>query len=54
MKNIVKGLAFLLCFFVFACGPASQSEQGSDADQTEETETTTTDTNEEPKEDVIL
>ncbi len=51
MKNIVKGLAFLLCFFVFACGPSSQSEQGGEADQTEETETTTTDTTEEPKED---
>lgn len=51
MKNIVKGLTFLLCFFVFACGPASQSEQGSEADQTEETETTTTDTTEEPEED---
>lgn len=50
MKNIVKGLAFLLCFFVFACGPTSQSEQGSEADQTEET-TTETDTTEEPEED---
>lgn len=50
MKNIVKGLAFLLCFFVFACGPSSQSEQGSEADQTEET-TSETDTTEEPEED---
>jgi len=50
MKNIVKGLAFLLCFFIFACGPSSQAEQGSEADQTEET-TTETDTTEEPEED---
>lgn len=47
MKNIVKGLSFLLCLFVFACGPAPQSEGGSEADQTEETTTTT----EEPEED---
>lgn len=49
MKNIVKGLSFLLCLFVFACGPASQSAEGSETDQTEET--TPTDNAEEPKED---
>lgn len=50
MKNIVKGLAFLMCFLLFACGPTSQTEQGSEADQTEET-TTETNTTEEPEED---
>lgn len=36
MKNTIKGLAFLLLLFMFACGQTAQSGQEETADQTEE------------------
>ncbi len=47
MKNIVKGIACLLCLFMLACGPSTQASQ---EDATEET-TASMETEEAPKED---
>lgn len=50
MKNIVKGIACLLCLFMLACSPSTQADQESATDTTEEA-LASTDTKEEPKED---
>lgn len=47
MKNIVKGIACLLCLFMLACGPSTQASQEDAAEET----TASTETKEAPKED---